>query len=184
MHSSTSSALMHPFPPAPTTALEYTLWAYALDHKIGRYWKHYANVERVTQQIMSAKLAGQTRVAVPRELELSVNIACAQLALTYKLLEGDPAQLEIDLTHFDGPPMISSGVPATPAKPEDTAPAQSDAPPTCVICLDRPKTILCLPCRHVCLCQACAQIIETMDAPRRRCPMCRAEIVSMLHVFY
>lgn len=48
----------------------------------------------------------------------------------------------------------------------------------CVICLSNEKSILCLPCRHLCLCEACSSHQE-LD----KCPICRLEIDEMLFVY-
>jgi len=46
----------------------------------------------------------------------------------------------------------------------------------CVVCLEAPRDILLLPCRHVCCCKACADRLE-------RCPMCRAQKTAVTKVF-
>ncbi|CEG50377.1 ring zinc finger-containing protein [Plasmopara halstedii] len=48
----------------------------------------------------------------------------------------------------------------------------------CVICLANDKTILCLPCRHLCLCKSCSRRQEVT-----KCPICRLEIDEMLAVY-
>ncbi|KAG7378474.1 hypothetical protein PHYPSEUDO_010071 [Phytophthora pseudosyringae] len=48
----------------------------------------------------------------------------------------------------------------------------------CVICLSNEKTILCLPCRHLCLCKTCSRREEVA-----KCPICRLEIEEMLAVY-
>ncbi|KAG7401544.1 hypothetical protein PHYBOEH_000602 [Phytophthora boehmeriae] len=48
----------------------------------------------------------------------------------------------------------------------------------CVICLSNEKRILCLPCRHLCLCQTCSTR-EEVD----KCPICRLEIEEMLAIY-
>ncbi|CAI5724255.1 unnamed protein product [Peronospora destructor] len=48
----------------------------------------------------------------------------------------------------------------------------------CVICLSNEKSILCLPCRHLCLCKTCSYRQEVT-----KCPMCRLEIEEMLAVY-
>lgn len=48
----------------------------------------------------------------------------------------------------------------------------------CVACLTRRADIILVPCRHVCLCKACA---ETYHAHCDKCPMCRATVSKMLH---
>ncbi|CAE8601676.1 unnamed protein product, partial [Polarella glacialis] len=47
---------------------------------------------------------------------------------------------------------------------------------TCVVCLEAPRQILLLPCRHVCCCKVCATRLD-------RCPMCRAGTTSSSEVF-
>jgi len=46
----------------------------------------------------------------------------------------------------------------------------------CVVCLEAPRQILLMPCRHVCCCKVCAQRLE-------RCPICRAETTTLAEVF-
>ncbi|EQC39258.1 hypothetical protein SDRG_03463 [Saprolegnia diclina VS20] len=48
----------------------------------------------------------------------------------------------------------------------------------CVICLTAEKTILCLPCRHVCMCQACSGHAEVT-----RCPICRLDIQEKMLIY-
>lgn len=48
----------------------------------------------------------------------------------------------------------------------------------CVICLASEKSILCLPCRHLCLCEACSARDEVTT-----CPICRLRIDEMLLVY-
>ena len=52
----------------------------------------------------------------------------------------------------------------------------------CVVCLDRPRTHIILPCGHKCLCQDCAAMVKTEDdgddgwtqvGPTGTCPVCR-----------
>ncbi|CAE7025460.1 LUL3 [Symbiodinium natans] len=54
-----------------------------------------------------------------------------------------------------------------PSKPEALA---------CVVCLEAPRKILLMPCRHVCCCKDCAERLE-------RCPVCRTETTSLAEVF-
>lgn len=46
----------------------------------------------------------------------------------------------------------------------------------CVVCLEAPRQILLMPCRHVCCCKDCAERLE-------RCPICRTETSSLAEVF-
>jgi hypothetical protein len=47
----------------------------------------------------------------------------------------------------------------------------------CIICLHRPKTVLLLPCHHLCLCTQCI-LREKLD----RCPVCREKILESMNV--
>ncbi|XP_055603569.1 mitochondrial E3 ubiquitin protein ligase 1 [Uranotaenia lowii] len=47
----------------------------------------------------------------------------------------------------------------------------------CVVCVDNPKEVICLPCGHVCLCENCAEKIKV------NCPVCRAKIETKAAAF-
>lgn len=49
---------------------------------------------------------------------------------------------------------------------------------TCCICRECPKTILLLPCRHLCVCESCAH-----RAARSSCPVCRRVVDEQVRVF-
>ena len=57
---------------------------------------------------------------------------------------------------------------APPAAPEETQ---------CVVCMDAPKDCIVLPCMHMCVCEACAQLL------RDRCPVCRGPIERIAQLF-
>lgn len=47
----------------------------------------------------------------------------------------------------------------------------------CAICIDAPKTHMCYPCGHRCICEACAALgIKT-------CPICRKGVENIIKVF-
>ena len=48
----------------------------------------------------------------------------------------------------------------------------------CVVCQDDAKSVLLLPCRHLCVCRGCSRRPE-LD----KCPMCRAVIEQKMDVF-
>jgi RING finger protein 26 len=48
----------------------------------------------------------------------------------------------------------------------------------CVVCHESEKTVLLLPCRHLCVCQLCSQH-DGLDA----CPLCRQAIAEKLDVY-
>ena len=54
----------------------------------------------------------------------------------------------------------------------------------CVVCVDQLKTVLILPCRHMCLCVDCArEIAESRFIERRVCPLCREPIETVMYVY-
>ncbi|KAJ6792939.1 putative E3 ubiquitin-protein ligase LOG2 [Iris pallida] len=49
----------------------------------------------------------------------------------------------------------------------------------CVICLSEPRDTTVLPCRHMCLCSACAQVLRYQT---NRCPICRQSVERLLEI--
>lgn len=47
----------------------------------------------------------------------------------------------------------------------------------CVVCVNNPKEVICLPCGHVCLCEDCSSKIGSY------CPVCRTRIASRAAAF-
>lgn len=50
----------------------------------------------------------------------------------------------------------------------------------CVICLTRESTVAMYPCRHLCLCQKCADEFENRS--ENKCPLCRCFCSEVVHV--
>ena len=54
----------------------------------------------------------------------------------------------------------------------------------CVVCQDRKKSVLIMPCKHLCLCVQCADHIARARMPGRRvCPLCRTKIKTIMNVY-
>jgi hypothetical protein len=74
-------------------------------------------------------------------------------------------------------PLFSVESLAAPANQPNSAISATNA--CCCICLDAVPTILVMPCRHLCLCQACS----TQLAAPAQCPQCREPIAERIAVF-
>lgn len=98
--------------------------------------------------------------------------AAANVTLTASLL---PPALPPD--DVQKPPAIAAPPPYLPVKPAAAAPVSDgdgDEPPTCIICLDAPCSVVLLPCAHLLLCSAAA-CAAMLGAPPR-CPLCRVAV--------
>jgi len=49
----------------------------------------------------------------------------------------------------------------------------------CVVCMSSPKDTMVLPCRHMCLCNPCAEVLRFQA---NKCPICRAPYHSLLQI--
>lgn len=56
---------------------------------------------------------------------------------------------------------------------------EGDAGSDCVVCMSEPRTTTVLPCRHMCLCDECAQQLRLQT---NKCPICRAAVESLLQI--
>lgn len=66
------------------------------------------------------------------------------------------------------------------ANPSTAGSGKIDGFNFCVICQDKMKSILLLPCRHLCLCPEC---FKQLRRYRRECPMCREPYEHSIHVY-
>lgn len=52
-----------------------------------------------------------------------------------------------------------------------------DSEAICVVCMSAPRSVAIFPCRHMCVCPACAEMVRVQTA---RCPICRCVVESLL----
>jgi hypothetical protein len=70
----------------------------------------------------------------------------------------------------------SQPVAVAAASSEDGVGGEDDS---CVICLDRKKAVVFLPCRHMCVCRECSDPAKLQF----KCPTCRGKIADKIEVF-
>lgn len=71
------------------------------------------------------------------------------------------------------PPLVALGIPPTLGPSVSLQPSDeenSDNSNECVVCLSDLRDTLILPCRHLCLCNSCA---DTLRYQASNCPICR-----------
>ena len=53
----------------------------------------------------------------------------------------------------------------------------------CVVCQDSVKSVVLLPCRHLCLCMGCLEVFMRRMRYQRICPLCRERIENYMQVY-
>ncbi|CAF1083640.1 unnamed protein product [Adineta steineri] len=53
---------------------------------------------------------------------------------------------------------------------------------SCIVCWNDKKTVVLLPCKHLCVCVSCSKKLWN-NTQRRTCPICRNDIDNLLEVF-
>jgi E3 ubiquitin-protein ligase MGRN1 len=49
----------------------------------------------------------------------------------------------------------------------------------CIICMSEPRNTTVLPCRHMCLCDECAEALRQSSST---CPICRTRVEGLLQI--
>ena len=57
----------------------------------------------------------------------------------------------------------------------------------CVICTEQTRTHALVPCGHMCVCAGCSKVLleskEAKDDKTLLCPICRAEVSTIIRVY-
>ncbi|CAI2376401.1 unnamed protein product [Moneuplotes crassus] len=62
---------------------------------------------------------------------------------------------------------------------KDEGSFSDEAMKECIICYSNPKNTVVYPCKHICLCNACAQVVRMQSS---KCPICRLEAEKFITV--
>jgi hypothetical protein len=123
-----------------------------------------ARVAAVAAEAAAAVAAERARVAAEEAVTAAAERQLIEARLAALALETQQLQAQLG----------SSVVP--PAAPNPGAEETM-----CVVCFDAPKDHLVLPCKHLCVCEACAQQLTKTRTPM--CPVCRGPIIQTMKVF-
>jgi hypothetical protein len=142
--------------------------------------KYDGRSESLAALVAEAKgMVEQARAAEAERAKLAAEEAAAAAAVEAAerlRLEEEMASLALRMQQVQAR-LGSSVVPlAAPALHSD------DAEDQCVLCFDALKDHIILPCFHVCVCEACANLLTQMEKPS--CPICRTAIQQTNKVFH
>lgn len=91
--------------------------------------------------------------------------------LWQQMMHSLQTQQQRQRTHIPPPPAPEAARPVTGREEK------------CVICQDQPKSVLLLPCRHLCLCKDCKDFMFGQNATHQNCPLCRRSVHQTIETF-
>ena len=98
---------------------------------------------------------------------------------------GEAASMRLGGTSVDAPePAVGASPP--PAQPAGAAAAPGVRTRECCVCLDdvpSQQLLLLWPCAHRCVCARCAEALQALPPPDRRCPKCRNPFTAASRVY-
>ena len=105
------------------------------------------------------------------ELDLERQVLNAEAERKVRKAEAETAALKSEMADLKRQLLFKSTT-STPTSATAELPIGTE----CVICLDGPRTIVLLPCKHLCLCKNC------YNSGVRKCPFCSIEVVDMMDI--
>jgi hypothetical protein len=145
--------------------------------------KHEARSEPLAALVVLARdLVEQARAAEAERARVAaeeataaaaVEAAAKEAAAERQQLEDQAAALTLQLLQVQAQLGVPPAAPAPYPDAEETM---------CVVCMDAAKDRAVRPCMHVCVCEACAQLLMLERTPR--CPVCREPIQHIERVFF
>ena len=100
--------------------------------------------------------------------------------LEREMVEMDAAEAEVAAAETAAVEAEQQGGGGGESKDGSTGDGGAARDTECVVCMEETRSCLFLPCRHMCVCRACADLIMASTAD---CPRCRTKVENIIDVF-
>jgi hypothetical protein len=135
------------------------------------------NAETINDQKLTVKMILQLKTLDVKVIERLFNVCFDFLIALILQIDGVQYSLH-DIYGF-----ASKGENSDPNNAnegsQDNIEEAVETSPDCVICLSEEKNTVVLPCRHMCLCDSCADVLKSQN---NKCPICRQPFHSLLRL--
>ena len=70
------------------------------------------------------------------------------------------------------------------ASSASTISSKQDSKGVCIVCMEEEKSVLLMPCKHLCMCKGCTDKLIAQSGRRKAmCPVCRNLIMDTIEAF-